>query len=202
VGRDPEGPRLTFGTRLVLASASPRRLELLRTVGIDPIVDAPDVDEAVCPGESAVEYVVRVARGKCAAVAARHAGGVVLAADTTVALDGEILGKPADHTEAATMLTRLSGCTHQVHTAVVVSSGGLTLTELVTTDVTFGDLTADEIRWYVALGESLDKAGAYGVQSAGGALVARIDGSPSNVIGLPLRETLALVRRVAPPSAP
>jgi septum formation protein len=201
VGRDPGSPQLTVGTRLVLASGSPRRLELLRTVGLDPIVDAPDVDEAVLPGESAVDYVVRVARRKCAAVVARHAGAdtVVLAADTTVALGDEILGKPADHAEATTMLTRLSGCTHQVHTAVVVCSRGLTLTELVTTDVTFGELRADEIAWYVALGESFDKAGAYGMQSAAGALVERIDGSPSNVIGLPLRETLALIRRVSPP---
>jgi septum formation protein len=199
VGRDPGSPRLTVDNRLVLASASPRRLELLRTVGLDPVVDAPDVDEAVLPGESAVDYVVRVARAKCAAVAARQgADAVVLAADTTVALDGEILGKPADHTEAAAMLTRLSGRTHEVHTAVVVSSGGLTLTELVTTDVTFGELAAAEIEWYVALGESFDKAGGYGLQSAGGALVARIDGSPSNVVGLPVRETLALVRQVSP----
>lgn len=200
MGRDPGSPRLTVGNRLVLASASPRRLELLRTVGLDPVVDAPDVDEAVLPGESAVDYVVRVARAKCAVVAARHADidTVVLAADTTVVLDDEILGKPADHTEAAAMLTRLSGRTHQVHTAVVVCSGGLTLTELVTTDVTFGELGADEIAWYVALGESFDKAGAYGLQSAGGALVERIDGSASNVIGLPLRETLALVRQASP----
>jgi septum formation protein len=200
VGRDPGSSRLTVATRLVLASGSSRRLELLRTVGLDPVVDAPDVDEAVVPGESAVDYVARVARDKCAVVAARHTGpnAVVVAADTTVALAGEILGKPADDAEAAAMLTRLAGCTHQVHTAVVVCSGGLTLTELVTTDVTFGELGADEIAWYVALGESFDKAGAYGVQSAAGALVERIDGSPSNVIGLPLRETLALIRRVSP----
>ena len=199
MGRDPGSPRLTVGIRLVLASASPRRLELLRTVGLDPVVDAPDVDEAVAPGESPVDYVVRVARAKCAVVAARQgADTVVLAADTTVALDDEILGKPADDTEAAAMLTRLSGRTHQVHTAVVVGSGGLTLTELVTTDVTFGALEADEIAWYIALGESFDKAGAYGLQSAGGALVERIDGSASNVVGLPLRETLALIRQVSP----
>jgi septum formation protein len=199
VGRDPGSPRLTVGTRLVLASGSPRRLELLRTVGLDPVVDAPDVDEAVVPGESAVDYVVRVARAKCAVVAARHADidTVVLAADTTVALDDEILGKPADHAEATAMLTRLSGRTHQVHTAVVVGSGGRTLTELVTTHVTFGELGADEIAWYVALGESSDKAGAYGIQSAAGALVERIHGSPSNVIGLPLRETLALIHRAS-----
>ena len=197
--RDPGRPQLTVGTRLVLASGSPRRLELLRTVGLDPVVDAPDIDEAVLPGESAVDYVVRVARRKCAVVA-RRAGTdtVVLAADTTVALDDVILGKPADHTEATAMLTRLSGRTHQVHTAVVVCSNGLTLTELVTTDVTFGELRPDEIAWYVALGESFDKAGAYGMQSAAGALVERIDGSPSNVIGLPLRETLALIRRLSP----
>jgi septum formation protein len=184
--------------RLILASASPRRLELLRAVGLDPVVDPADVDEALLPGEDPVGYVVRIARAKCAAVAERHRASdtVVLGADTTVALDGHVLAKPADATEAQAMLTRLAGRTHAVHTAVAVCSGGLMLTEVVTTEVTFGPLEADEIAWYVGLGESLDKAGAYGMQSAGAALVEKIDGSPSNVIGLPVRETLALLRRV------
>lgn len=179
---------------LVLASASPRRLDLLRTVGLEPVVDPADVDEAVLPGEGAAAYVARVAAAKCDVVAARHPADTVLAADTTVALDGAILGKPADRADAVAMLARLSGRTHQVHTAVVVHSSQGRAFELVTTDVTFGDLSGDEIEWYVGLGESLDKAGGYGIQSAGGALVARIDGSSTNVVGLPLRETLRLLR--------
>lgn len=179
--------------RLVLASGSPRRADLLRTVGLTFDVDPADVDEAVLPDEDAVTYVRRVAAAKCAVVAARQPDSVVLAADTTVALDGAILGKPADAAEAIAMLTRLSGRVHQVHTAVSVAAQGATAHALVTTDVEFGDLSPAEIEAYVALGESLDKAGAYGMQSAGGALVERIDGSPTNVIGLPLREALALL---------
>lgn len=182
--------------RLILASGSPRRADLLRSVGLEFEIDPADVDESVHPGEHAVTYVERVAGDKCATVAARHSRRdvIVLAADTTVSVHGEILGKPADDVEAAGMLARLAGRTHQVHTAVAVWAGGLTLRQLVTTGVTFGELTADEIAWYVARGESLDKAGGYGMQSAGAALVAGIVGSPSNVIGLPLHETLQILR--------
>ena len=180
--------------RLVLASASPRRSDLLRTVGLDFEVDPADVDESVRAGEDALDYVARIARAKCLAVATRHRTDVVLAADTTVAVDGEILGKPADADAATAMLTRLSGETHQVHTALAVWSGGVTLEQVVTTEVTFASLTDTEIAAYVAIGESFDKAGGYGLQSAGAVLVERIDGSPTNVIGLPVRETLAIVR--------
>ncbi|HWL45970.1 MAG TPA: Maf family protein [Ilumatobacter sp.] len=187
---------------LILASGSPRRAELLRVTGVDFAVDVADVDESVLPGEDAVAYVARVARAKCLTVAARHRDAIVLAADTTVVLDGLVLGKPADAAEATDMLTRLSGRTHQVHTAMAVWSGGLALSRLVTTDVTFGDLSTDEIAAYVALGESFDKAGGYGIQSAGAMLVERIDGSPSNVIGLPVRETLAMLRSAGWPVRP
>jgi len=162
-------------------------------VGLEFSVDPADIDESVLPGEDAVAYVLRVARAKCAAVAAGHPGDVVLAADTTVAVDATIVGKPGDHAEAVAMITRLAGRTHQVHTAVVVSTAGGVRDVVVTTDVTFVPLTAVDIEWYVGLGESFDKAGGYGIQSAGGALVARIEGSPTNVIGLPLPETLALL---------
>ena len=178
---------------LVLASGSPRRADLLRTAGLSFDVVPADVDEAVLPGEDAVAYVQRVAVAKCAVVAGRRPEAVVLAADTTVALDGEILGKPADAAEAVAMLSRLGGRTHAVHTAVVVAAGGRLDCEVVTTGVTFGDLTGPEIAAYVALGESFDKAGGYGMQSAGAMLVDRIDGSPTNVIGLPLRQTLRLL---------
>lgn len=186
----PERP----GLRLVLASASPRRSDLLRIAGLDFTVDPADVDESVAPGEQPIDYVSRVARAKCLAVAARHRDAVVLAADTTVALDAEILGKPVDADDAVAMLTRLAAATHAVHTAVAVWSGGVSLTHVATTDVTFGALTAGEIAAYVARGESFDKAGGYGIQSAGAMLVERIEGSPTNVVGLPLRETLGLLR--------
>lgn len=182
---------------LVLASASPRRSELLRLAGFDFVVDPADTDETIGAGEPAVDYVRRVAAAKCDVVAARHPLAVVLAADTTVAIDGEILAKPADPAAAAAMISRLSGRTHQVHTAVVARAGDARHDVLVTTDVTFAVLDPATVAWYVGLGESLDKAGGYGIQSAGGALIERVDGSPTNVIGLPLPETLALLRRFA-----
>jgi septum formation protein len=185
---------------LVLASASPRRQELLRRLGLEFTIVAADVDESERPGEAPADYVARVAHDKAMAVVARlglgAAGRVaVLAADTTVDVDREILAKPVDDDDARRMLRRLSGRTHQVHTAVV----GWTITGVhtagVVTDVTFARIDESEIEWYLSLGEHRDKAGAYGMQGAGGALVERIDGSPSNVIGLPLAETVAILRR-------
>src|SRR5690242_12743820 len=119
---------------------------------------------------------------------------VVLAADTTVDVDGEVLAKPEDDTDARRMLRLLSGRTHQVHTAVVAWRISGLQTATVTTDVTFVELDEATIDWYVATGEQRDKAGAYGIQGAAGALVARVDGSPTNVIGLPLAETVVLLR--------
>jgi len=185
---------------LVLASASPRRQELLRGIGLDFTVVPADADESLHPDEKPVDYVERVARDKALAVVAKLGMGatgdvVVLAADTTVDVDGEVLAKPEDDDDASRMLRLLSGRTHQVHTAVIAwrVSGMQTVT--VTTDVTFVDLDEATIGWYIATGEHLDKAGAYGIQGAAGALVERIDGSPSNVIGLPLVDTVALLRR-------
>ena len=185
---------------LVLASASPRRQELLRGIGLEFTVVPADVDESLLVGEKPVDYVERVAHDKALAVVARLGMGadgdvVVLAADTTVDVDGEILAKAEDDVDARRMLRLLSGRTHQVHTAVVVwrSSGLQTLT--MSTDVTFVDLDEATIDWYLATGEHRDKAGAYGMQGAAGALVERIDGSPTNVIGLPLAETVDLLRR-------
>lgn len=185
---------------LVLASASPRRQELLQRLGLEFTIVAADVDESERPGEAPADYVARVARDKAMAVVARLGMGAtgrvaVLAADTTVDVDGEILAKPADDDDARRMLRRLSGRTHQVHTAVV----GWTITGVhtvgVVTDVTFAELPDSAIAWYLALGEHADKAGAYGMQGAGGALVERIVGSPSNVIGLPLAETVTILQR-------
>lgn len=184
---------------LVLASSSPRRHELLRRLALDFTVVAADVDERERAGEPPAEYVARVAHDKALAVVAKldlasTADVAVLAADTTVDIDGEILAKPVDDDDARCMLRRMSGRTHQVHTAVVGWRMSAVRTVTVTTDVTFAHLGDAGIEWYLSLGEHRDKAGAYGMQGAGGALVQRIDGSPSNVIGLPLAETVAVLR--------
>ena len=158
---------------------------------------AADVDESEHPGESPIDYVGRVARSKALAVAERLDRAddvVVLAADTTVDLDGVIMAKPVDDDDARRMLRSLSGRTHQVHTAVCGWSAGAVHVVTVTTAVTFARLSEQGIEWYLSMGEHLDKAGAYGMQTAGGALVRRIDGSPSNVIGLPLVETIGVLR--------
>lgn len=188
-----------MGVSLVLASASPRRQELLRSIGLEFSVVPADVDESHRPGETPEQYVERVAHAKAMAVVGKLGFGAtgevaVLAADTTVEVDGEILAKPDDADDARRMLGRLSGRTHQVHTAVVVwrITGQHTVT--VSTDVTFAALDEATIDWYLATGEHADKAGAYGIQGAAGALVSRVDGSASNVIGLPMAETVALLR--------
>ncbi len=171
--------------RLVLASGSPRRHQLLRSIGVDFAVIVPDVDETPADGEDPVAYVERVAREKAAAVRAR-VGDVVLAADTTVALGSEIFGKPVDGADARRMLRALSGRTHDVHTAVAVGVAERVSCAVVTTRVTLVELTEDDIGWYLGTGEPLDKAGAYALQEAGGLFVASVEGSASNVIGLPL----------------
>ena len=185
--------------RLVLASASPRRRELLKSIGATFDVAPADVDEAEHAGELPLAYVRRIAATKALAVVSRTHGPelgsvVVLAADTTVDVDDEILAKPDDDDHARRMLCLLAGRTHRVHTAVFgwTSRGEHSVT--VTTEVTFSPLADSDIDWYLSTGEHLDKAGAYGMQGAGGALVQRIDGSPSNVIGLPLAETIGVLR--------
>jgi septum formation protein len=188
----PEPPRL------VLASASPRRRELLGRLGLTPEVRPMDVDESARPGEVGADLAVRLASVKATAATDPRSGRdeVVLAADTVVVLDGTTLGKPRDRREAAAMLRALSGRTHEVTTGVAVVRAPLSATVRVTTAVTFRAVTDDEIGWYVATGESDDKAGAYGLQGAGAAFVARLEGSDTNVIGLPLAETVALLREV------
>jgi septum formation protein len=176
---------------LVLASASPRRRALLEQLGIPLRIDPPHVDESVRPGEPPEAYVSRLAREKAAAVHARHPGATVLAADTSVVLDGAVLGKPATAEEALAMLRALAGRTHAVMTAVTVPGAG---ERLVTAAVTFTEAADPALRWYVSTGEPMDKAGGYAVQGIGGFLVERIEGSHSAVVGLPLVETLALLR--------
>jgi len=176
---------------LVLASASPRRRALLEQLGIPLRIDPAHLDENVREGEPADQYVLRLARQKAEAVHARHPDDTVLAADTSVVLGGRILGKPATAEEALEMLRALSGRTHQVMTAVAIAGAG---ERCVTTPVTFADVREAALRWYVSTGEPMDKAGGYAVQGIGGFLVERIDGSYSAVVGLPLVETLALLR--------
>ncbi|MGO8970298.1 MAG: Maf family protein [Myxococcaceae bacterium] len=177
---------------LVLASASPRRQALLAQLGITFLVDPAHVDESVQPSESPRTYVLRLARQKAEAVTARHPGSLVLGADTTVALDGEILGKPADAKQALDMLRRLAGRTHLVHTAVA-TAGRRNDARAVETAVRFAAVSPEALAWYAASGEPLDKAGAYALQGLGGFLVEAISGSHSSVIGLPLVETLGLL---------
>jgi septum formation protein len=177
-------------TRLILASGSPRRRELLAYLGVPFDVRAPDIDETPLAGELPADYVERVARGKADAVD----GDIVIAADTTVVLDGTVMGKPADPSDAVRMLGALAGRAHEVLTAVAVKAGATVTTTTVHTVVTMTPMTADEINWYVATKEPLDKAGAYALQGTGGIFVARLDGSASNVIGLPLAELMALLR--------
>jgi len=192
----------TGHTALLLASRSPRRAELLRTLGVAFRVLDVEVDETPTAGEAPDAYVRRLARDKARAGRAIVDSLPVLAADTTVVLDGAILGKPLDAADARTMLARLAGCTHEVMTGVAVIDGRGSLRDTVlATRVTFRTLAPDEIAAYVASGEPLDKAGAYGIQGLGGALVARIEGSYSNVVGLPLAETLALLDAAGVPHA-
>ncbi|HLL05585.1 MAG TPA: Maf family protein [Myxococcaceae bacterium] len=181
-------------TSLVLASASPRRRDLLTQLGLRFTVAAADLDEAPLPSEAANVYVRRLAQEKARAVATRFPTSWVLAADTTVAMGAELFGKPRDAAEARQMLTRLSGKTHNVYTGVALAGRAQAAT-VVRTGVTFRRLTAGEIDWYVGTGEPLDKAGAYAVQGRGGFLVASVEGSPTNVIGLPLGETLELLKQ-------
>ncbi len=173
---------------LILASNSPRRRELLRQIGVHFSVAPADVDENIMPGEAAETYATRVARDKARIAAARVHAGIVIAADTIVVLDNEILGKPADSEDAARMLKKLSGRVHRVITAVVLKDAGTgrELVKSATTKVWFRKLSTVDIASYVESGEPLDKAGAYGIQERGALLVDRIEGCYFNVVGLPL----------------
>ena len=181
--------------RIVLASASPRRAQLLREANLDFDTLPADVDESVCPGESPSAYVRRVAQMKARTVASRADGRSVLAADTTVAVDGLILGKPVDRLDARRMLRLLSGRAHEVVTAVVLLTPEGTTSAVESTRVMFRHLSDAEIDQYVETGECDDKAGAYGIQGAAGAFVSGIAGSRSNVVGLPME----LVRQMLGP---
>ena len=188
----------SFGRPLILASASPRRAELLASAGFEFTVEAADVDESEHPGESPEAYVVRVARDKARTVSNRHPepGVVVLAADTTVVAGGEILAKPVDEADAIRMLERLSGAVHDVFTGVVMVAGGREAAELVRTRVHLISMSAGEIRWYVATGEPMGKAGAYGIQGRAARFIDWIDGSWSNVVGLPVATVESMLKKL------
>jgi septum formation protein len=182
--------------RIVLASQSPRRRELLAQIGIPHEVRPADVDESVLPGEEPLPHVERLARAKAHALAEREPHTVVVAADTIVVVDGRILGKPTGDAHAREMLGALSGRTHTVHTAVAVARGDVTLSAVESVAVTFHPLTDADIAASVATGEPHDKAGAYGIQGYGAVLVERIEGDYFAVMGLPLARLVRLLGEV------
>ena len=180
-----------------LASRSPRRRELLERIGVVVEIAPADIDESPAVGEEPTRYVERLARSKLVAVIDRTSGlatMVTLAADTTVDVDGRILGQPADDAEAREMLAALSGRSHRVHTAAAVADrDGTVRVAVVTSLVTMVPITDPLAEWYLGTGEPFGKAGGYAVQGAGGVLVESVRGSLSNVVGLPLRETARLL---------
>jgi len=185
---------------IVLASGSPRRTQLLTLLGIRHTVDpAHDVDETPRPGEDPEALAKRLAEEKADGVAHRHPGVPVLAADTVVVLDGEVLNKPVDAADAERMLARLAGREHAVVTAVALAHDGRMDVRADRTRVWFRALSPETIRAYVATGEPLDKAGAYGLQGYGAVLVDRIDGDCFGVIGLPLRLVADLLEAAGRP---
>lgn len=180
---------------LILASNSPRRKELLTQLGVTFRVVPADIDECVAGNETPEDYVLRMAMEKAQSVAARENGACVLGADTTVVLDDDILGKPAGHSDALATLARLSGRSHQVMTGICLATPAGSHGDVVTTQVTFITLDLPTCEAYLATDEPWDKAGAYGIQGLAGAFVQGIEGSYSNVVGLPLAETWTLLSR-------
>ena len=182
---------------VILASRSPRRVELLKQLGIDSMIMPADIDESVMVGEAPADYVQRVARQKVMAIAkhlkSEYANLPVLAADTTVALDDEILGKPQNDADAFNMLKKLSGSKHAVHTAVAISYKGKVKVVLSSTMVEMMPLSNAIINAYLQSGEHHDKAGSYGIQGKAGAWIKHIEGSYTGVMGLPLYETALLL---------
>lgn len=179
--------------RVILASQSPRRRELLTLVGIPHTVRPADIDEAYLAGERPAAHAERLAREKAAVVAREAPDAVVIGSDTIVVVDGDVLGKPRDEAHAAEMLTRLSGRSHVVMTAVAVQWRGVERSAVVEVGVTFHPLHPDDIRDYIATREPMDKAGAYGIQGYGATIVERVDGDYFAVMGLPLQRLVRLM---------
>ncbi len=186
--------------RLVLASASPRRRELLASLGLTFEIRPAEVDESLLPGESPYDAAERLAREKAARVASGLGeNSLVVAADTVVVLDGRPLGKPGDRLDAMQMLRALAGRRHDVVTGLAVVSSGRIFSGREVTHVDFAPMTEEEIAAYAASGEPDDKAGAYALQGIGGVFIERVEGSPSNVIGLPVRLFAQLARKAGLP---
>ena len=183
--------------RLVLASRSPRRADLLTRAGYDFAVAPADIDERLLDGETPASHVRRLAREKAAIVARDHRESIVLGADTVVVIDGVVLRKPVDDADAAGMLRRLSGRTHDVLTGVALHTPNVQRCDVESTRVTFRELTAADITWYVESREPDGKAGAYAIQGRASRFVTRIEGSYTNVVGLPIALVDRLLRKVA-----
>lgn len=183
-------------TRVILASQSPRRRELLRLIGVPHEVLPADIDETFLPHESPAPHAERLASEKAAVIAEREPDAVIIAADTIVVLDGDVLGKPLNAADARATLRRLSGRTHTVHTAVAVRYGGQAVSGVESVEVTFRPLDDEQIARYVETGEPMDKAGAYGIQGFGATLVERIHGDYFAVMGLALGRLVGLLAEV------
>jgi septum formation protein len=181
---------------VILASQSPRRRELLTLVGIPHTIRPADIDERYLPGEVPRAHAERLAREKAAVVARDEPDAVVIGSDTIVVVDGEVLGKPRDEQHAAEMLARLSGRSHVVMTAVAVMWRGVELSAVEEVGVTFHPLDADTVLSYIATGEPMDKAGAYGIQGYGATIVQRVDGDYFAVMGLPLQRLVRLMEQL------
>jgi septum formation protein len=181
--------------KFILASASPRRRELLESIGLEFEIIPSHIPEVRAAGESAEEYVARLSREKAAAVAGEHPGRWIIAADTTVLLGDELLEKPADPVDAARMLTAIAGKTHTVYTGVTLLGPGYSDTRVSESEVRMLPLSAGDIEWYVGTGEPLDKAGSYAVQGKGAMFIDSIHGSYTNVVGLPLATLFLMLRR-------
>ena len=184
--------------RLVLASRSPRRADLLTRAGYEFEIAPADIEERLLDGETPAAHVRRLAGDKAARVARDHPESIVLGADTVVVIDDVMLGKPADDADAAGMLRRLSGRTHEVLTGVALHTTSNHRDDVASTRVTFRELTAGDIAWYVGSGEPAGKAGAYAIQGRGSRFVTRIDGSYTNVVGLPIALVDRLLRALQP----
>ncbi len=178
---------------VILASQSPRRRELLSLIGISHAVQPADIDESMLPNEDPRAHCERLARQKVEVIAEREPEALVIGSDTIVILDGEVLGKPADEAEARATIARLSGRSHLVMTAVAVRYRGQERAAVEEVGVTFHPLSAGQIAEYVATGEPMDKAGAYGIQGYGATIVARVDGDYFAVMGLPLQRLVRLL---------
>ena len=182
--------------KVILASSSPRRRELLNLIGIAHDVRPADVDETLLPGELPVPHAERLARAKALKLGEREPSSLVIGADTIVVVDGTVLGKPRDEADAHTMLRTLSGRTHTVVTAVAAALGGRMFSSVEEVQVTFRDLTDSEISEYIATGEPMDKAGSYGIQGYGATIVRKVDGDYFAVMGLALVRLVTVMEQL------